>query len=222
MKAAIASRQGQEDSIASVLAVATMASLQRAKRDKMSQKDLVYVIDHNDNQMRCGVWTGAIPSTVVNSGATSSVGTADDNCRRTGRASRKVFILPGGQTVAESEVAEYPFKVQEPASEVHITPNITSNSLMSTSKFADADYITIFDKDEVNIYNSNDVKITVTRGAILRGWRCLTTGMWRVTLVPTIRRETVNNVNTQTVLVSRPPTEFLPNRPPPTKAVANV
>ena len=222
MKAAIVSRQGKEDSIASVIAVATMASLRRAKRDKVPRKDLVYVIDHDDEQMRCGVWTGTIPSTVVDSGATSSVGTADDKCRRTGRASNKVFILPGGQTVAASEVAEYPFKVREPASEVHITPDITSNSLMSTSKFADADYITVFDKDEVNIYDSNDVKITVTRGAILRGWRCPTTGLWRVPLVPTIRRETVNNVNTQTALVSRPPTEFLPNRPPPTEAVANV
>jgi hypothetical protein len=111
MKAAIVSRQGQEDSIASVLAVATMASLRISKQDKMPQKDLVYVIDHDNKQMRCGVWTGAIPSTVVNSGATSSVGTADNKFRRTGRASSKVFILPGGQTVAALEVAEYPFKV---------------------------------------------------------------------------------------------------------------
>jgi hypothetical protein len=36
------------------------------------------------------------------------------------------------------------------------------------------------------------------------------------TIGTTIRRETVNNVNTQTALVSRPPTEFLPNHPPPT------
>ena len=41
MKAAIASRQGKEDSIASVIAVATMASLRRAKRDKVPRKDLV-------------------------------------------------------------------------------------------------------------------------------------------------------------------------------------
>jgi hypothetical protein len=81
-------------------------------------------------------------------------------------------------------MAAYPFKVREPASEVHITPNITSNLLMSTSKFADANYISIFDKEEVNLYDSNDVKITVTRGAILRGWRCPTTGLWREPLVP--------------------------------------
>ena len=102
MKAAIASRQGTEESTASVIAVATMASLQRAKRDKVPQKDLVYVIDHDDEQMRCGVWTGTIPSSVVDSGATSSVGTAEDKCCRTGQASNKVFILPGGQTVVAS------------------------------------------------------------------------------------------------------------------------
>ena len=48
--------------------------------------------------------------------------------------------------MAASEVAEYPFKVQNPASKVHITPGVTSNSLMSTNQFAVADYITVFDK----------------------------------------------------------------------------
>ena len=72
---------------------------------------------------------------------------------------------------------------------------------MSTNQFAVADYITVFDKEEVNVYNANDVKITVTRGAILRGWRCPNTGLWRIPLCPTIRNDNVTNVNTQTVLV---------------------
>ena len=29
-------------------------------------------------------------------------------------------------------------------------------------------------------------------------------------------------MNTETVLVNKPPTEFLPQRPPPTEAIANV
>jgi hypothetical protein len=69
--------------------------------------------------------------------------------------------------MAASEVAEYPFKVRNPASKVHITLGIKSNSLMSTNQFAVADYITVFDKEEVNVYVATDVKITVTRGAIL-------------------------------------------------------
>ena len=32
----------------------------------------------------------------------------------------------------------------------------------------------------------------------------------------------MNNTNTDTVLVNKPPTEFLPNQPPPTDAIANV
>ena len=151
---------------------------------------------------------GTIPSTVPDSGASSSIGTADDACRRTGLQSNKVFILPSGQAVAASEVAEYPFKVRNPASQVHITPGVTINSLMSTNQFAVADYITVFDKEEVNVYDANDVKITVTRGAILRGWRCPSTGLWRIPLCPTIRSDNVANVNIQTVLVRRPPSEF--------------
>ena len=182
----------------------------------------MYVIDYNDNEMRCGVLNGTIPSTVPDSGASSSVGTSKDSCRRTGLQSNKVFILPSGQTVAASEVAEYPFQVRNPASQVHITPGITSNSLMSTNQFAVADYVTVFDKEEVNVYDANDVKITVTRGAILRGWRCPRTGLWRIPLCPTIRSDNVANVNTQTVLLRRPPSEFLPRRPPPTEAICNV
>ncbi len=124
--------------------------------------------------------------------------------------------------MAALEIAEYPFKVQNPASKVHITPGITSNSLMSTNQFAVADYITVFDKEEVNVYDANDVKITVTRGAILRGWRCPNTGLWRIPVCPTIQSDNIANVNTQTVLVRRPPSEYLPRRPPPTEAVANV
>ncbi len=131
-------------------------------------------------------------------------------------------ILPSGQSVAASEVAEYPFKVQNPASKVHITPGITSNSLMSTNQFAVADYITVFNKEEVNVYNANDVKITVSRGAILQGWRCPNTGLWQISLFPTIRSGNVANVNIQTILVRRPPSKFLPRQPPPTEAVANI
>ena len=46
---------------------------------------------------------------------------------------------------------------------------ITQDSLTSTSKFANARYITVFDKEEVNIYKASDATITVTRGAILKG-----------------------------------------------------
>ena len=169
MKIAIEARKATNNNLSSVIAAATLASLQRNKRDKVPRKDLVYVIDYDSNKMRCGVLNGSIPSAVADSGASSNVGTKDDPCPRTGIPSNKVFILPSGQTVASTEMATYPFTVRAPASKIHITPGITSNSLLSTSKYAEADYITIFDKEQVNVYDVNDVVISVSRGAVLQG-----------------------------------------------------
>ncbi len=89
--------------------------------------------------------------------------------------------------------------------------------ILSTVKFADANYITIFDKDEVNIYDANDTIITVIKGAILRGWRNNKANLWRIPLV-----RMVWNLNTDTVLLKRPPSEFLFNHPDPTEAVHSV
>jgi hypothetical protein len=158
-----------------------------------------------------------IPYTLVDSGCTLGVGTTDNPCRRTGHTSNKQFVLPGGKIVKATEISKYLFKVRSPAQELHIMPGITENSLLSTSKFAAANYITIFDKKEVNIYDANDMIIAVTRGAILRGIKCPMTGMWRIPLVDLIR-----NNNTKMVIVNCPPSEFLPACPPPTEAIHNV
>ena len=58
--------------------------------------------------------------------------------------------------------------------------------------------------------------ITVTRGAIQRGFKC-PDKLWQIPLVDMVR-----NNNTETVIVNRPPTEFLPERPPPIDAIHNV
>jgi hypothetical protein len=160
---------------------------------------------------------GTIPCTMVDSGCTLGVGTSDDLCWQTGCTSNKQFVLPGGKIVKATKIAKYPFKVRSPAQELHITPGITENSLLSTSKFAVANYNTIFDKEEVNIYNANDTIIAVTRGTILHGFKCPLTGMWHIPLVNLVR-----NNNTEAVIVNRLPSEFLPVRPPPTKAIHNI
>ena len=214
--------QAKQHVIAAIDGGERHTEVRRDKRDKMPLHKRVYVLDYNDDEIRCGVMNGSIASTVADSGATSSVGTKNDPCKRTGQASNKVFILPGGQVAAAEAIATYPFAVRPEAAEVHITPDITSNSLLSTGKFADADYVTVFDKEQVNVYDVNDITISVTRGALLRGWRCPTTGLWRIPLLPTGRKDNINNVNTETVIVNKPPTEFLSNRPPPTEAIFNV
>jgi hypothetical protein len=53
--------------------------------------------------------------------------------------------------------------------EVHTVPNIPTNLLISTAKFAEAGYITVFDDKEVNVYNASNTNVIVSRQAILRG-----------------------------------------------------
>ncbi len=65
------------------------------------------IIGNDDNKLRQGVMTGTITSTIVDSGATSGVGTTTDPCQRTGRQSTKQFILPSGAIVPATKIAEY-------------------------------------------------------------------------------------------------------------------
>ena len=80
--------------------------------------------------------------------------------------------MPNGEVEEASDMDELQHDVRHPAKDVHIVPGIKCDSLLSIPKFADANYVTIFDKDEVNIYDANKTTIVVSRGAILRGWRC--------------------------------------------------
>ena len=173
---------------------------------------------HDDEQLRRGVLNGSIPSAVVDSGATSSVGTPTDPFAKTSRHSNKVFRLPNGATEEAREIGELATNVRTPARDVHITPGITKTSLLSTAKFSDAGYTTIFDGDQVNIYHQHNTVITVSHAAIIRGWREPgKSKLFRIPLVPVIR-----NNNTETILVKQPPSEYLPARPPPQGAVFNV
>ena len=147
----------------------------------------------------------------MDSGATSSVGTTTDPFAKTGQRSNIVFRLPNGATEEAREIGELATNVRAPARDVHITPGITETSLMSTAKFSDAGYTTIFDIE-------HDTVIMVSRAAIIRGWlEPGTNELFRIPLVPI-----VCNNNTETILVKRPPSEYLPARPPPQEAVFNV
>ena len=82
----------------------------------------------------------------------------------------KVYKMATGQITPGDEEALMEHKVRDPAQTCDIAPGITEDSLVITSKFADAGYFTIFDGDEINIYDASNTQITVTRGAVLRGW----------------------------------------------------
>ncbi len=132
--------------------------------------DLVEQVN-NINKLKQGVLDGSIPSTIANSRATSSIGTKRDRKRNkfieTGRQLDKAFRMPNGEVEEASNMDKFQHNVRHPAKDVHIVPGIEYDSLFSIPKFADANYVVIFDKDEVNIYNANKTKIIVSHSAIL-------------------------------------------------------
>jgi hypothetical protein len=176
-----------------------------------------YIIDVNDKNLKEGIAQGLTPTTIANSTAASGVGTVNDPCQRTGKPSQKQFILPDGTVIPATEVAEYLFEVRKLAKILHITLGVSQNSLLSTVELADANYITIFDKDTVNIYDPNNTIVTVTKGTILRGWRDKNSNLWCISLVCMVR-----NLNTDTVLLNHPPSKFPLNQPDPAEAVHSV
>ena len=58
-------------------------------------------------------------------------------------------------------------KVREPARTVDIVAELRHNSLISASKFADANYVTLLTPDEVLIFDGDTLQISVDSKAIL-------------------------------------------------------
>jgi hypothetical protein len=125
--------------------------------------------------------------------------------------------MPNGTVEAATDVDKLHHDVRHLAKDIHIVPGIKRDSLLSMAKFADANYIAIFDMDELNIYDANITKVTVSCSAILCRWQCMDTNLWHVPLV-----HPVTNNNTETILCDQPPTEFLPQCPPPLDAIYNA
>jgi hypothetical protein len=176
-----------------------------------------YIIGVDDKELQQGILDGTVATTIANSGATSGMGTTANPCHCLGLLSIKQFILPSGDIIPATEMAKYPFDFRAPANELHITPGVSQHSLLSTGKFANANYITVFDKKMVNVYDANNTIFTVSKGAILCGFCDPVLNLYQISLVDMVR-----NNNTDTIIVNHPPTKFLPNQPPPSKVVYNV
>ncbi len=73
------------------------------------------------------------------------------------------------------------------------------HSLLSTSKLVEADYAAIYDKQEVNFYDAMTAKIVVSEEAVLKGWQCPVTKLWRIPLV-----DKPDNLNRDTLLLDHP------------------
>jgi hypothetical protein len=147
-------------------------------KDNIPKEKRWLIIGVDDKEICHGIMEGTIPSTIADSGATSGIGIKDDPSHRTSEPSDKRFILPSGEVIQATEKVEYPLNVRAPANELHITPGVRQHSLLSSGNYTDANNITVFDKDTVNVYNTSNTIITVTKDAILRGWRDTNNKLW--------------------------------------------
>ena len=89
--------------------------------------------------------------------------------------------------------------MRKPAHTVDMFPGLADNSLLSGGKFADAGCVSICDRSKVNLYGGQPVKITVSKGKVLKGWRFPNTKLWRIPL-----QIHVTNLTTQTLLLNGP------------------
>ena len=129
------------------------------------------------------------PLGYLDSACTSGVVTEKDQKHLvdTGEISTKEFTYPQGDIAKATKKMELDLDLRKVALEMNVVPGLES-TLVSVCKMAEADYITVLDKNEAKIYDGKTVKITVSEKEVLKGWRCKRTGLWRVPLQQAVLR----------------------------------
>ncbi len=139
-----------------------------------------------------------IPSAVSDTGASARAIKPSDPTIPTVIQSNTSFGGAFGDIAMATTINKLHHQLREPAQSVQIVPKV-KDSLLSTSKCVEADYIAIYDKKEVNYYDAKTTQITVSNAAVLTGWRCPKTQLWQV---PLVKHPT--NVNVDTLLLDHP------------------
>jgi len=75
--------------------------------------------------------------------------------------SRKVFQNANGTLSSAGNEARLKYNLREPAAKADMVPDLAANSLLSTAKCADANYATLFTKDEVKVFDLELTKINI-------------------------------------------------------------
>ena len=126
---------------------------QRHENTKRYRRRLIHPL--TGRLLKRGVLDGSIPYAVIDTGATSSARLSSDSAFlcATGQRSTKVFHVANGNAAPASEVRLLQQPLRDPARTIDMVPSLHGASLLSTSKLADAGYVTIYDGNEVNVYD---------------------------------------------------------------------
>ena len=95
--------------------------------------------------------------------------------------------MPNGSTSPASDVCKIEHKLQDLARTVNMVPGLVDASLLITTKIASSGYIIVYDGKEVNVYNGSTTKIIVSGEAVLKGWKCLQSTLWRILLTSLVK-----------------------------------
>ena len=169
----------------------------RRRHENASQKRKRRIQGLTKEQIKKGVLDGTIPSAISDTGATSTAGKRGDPFDIDNALPPKVFKLPNGTLEAAESTGQLQLPLREPANRVDVVPNI-EHTLLSGVKMAEAGYTAVYDKDEVNFYDKT-AKIQISEEAVLKGYRCPVSGLWRVAL-----REQIEDEKVDTLILDSP------------------
>jgi hypothetical protein len=135
-------------------------------------------------QKRCGMQL--IPKTerkgmFLDSGATSHFVRGADNLPAMGSL-RMSVRLPNGESIKATHVVDLPFEqLSLEARHAHVLPHLTTHSLVSVPKLADAGYMTVFHPGNLGmtIHSRRSISRWQRCKLVLQGWRD-ENGLWKL------------------------------------------
>ena len=104
------------------------------------------------------------------------------------------------------EIIKLAHELRYPTEEVDLVL-VAHYMLLSGVNFVDAYYVTVLDKEGINVYDGKTTKIIIAEKAVL-SWYLREYGLWHIPL-----KKYIQNFNTDTLLIQRPS---------PNKAISHV
>ncbi len=75
---------------------------------------------------------------------------------------------------------------------MNVVPGVDFTQI-STCKLADVDYVTILDKNGLNVYDGTTARIVISEKAVLKGYR-IKDGLWCIPLKEKVQNKTMDTL----------------------------
>ena len=124
-----------------------------------------------EQQVKIVVLEGTVPSASWDAAFTYHAGMIGDPFIQTKQRSTNVFALADGHLTPATNTAMLEHRLREMAHTINMVLTLANQSLLSRGNISEAGYVSVCDGDEVKIYDSHTAKITVSKKAVLKGWR---------------------------------------------------